>query len=117
MTTSIISGIDGRELVPQTRRDLRPRAGQVLVVRPKDEDMAEWAPGIAKPETVKAGEAFWSRTATVVRIGPGEDVDFAVGDEVVIEPTMFREIELSPGATVWLGPCSAVKAIFEQVPV
>ena len=105
------------------KRDLRPGPGYVLVIRPEPKEEPEtYLPGgvIQKAVVVQEDEARWSRQAIIARVGDaaryGETTVepwFKDGDEVIISPSLFDRVELAPGAVVWLGPFSAVRARFE----
>jgi hypothetical protein len=118
--TSIVSGITGEELTKPKRRDYRPAPGKVTVMRHEVErkiqsDVLDLEKDVA---TLELEERF-NIHATVARVGEqlpnGIAPFFQQGDHVTIEPSLFREVALSPTLSVWCGPFAGVSGVFEEV--
>lgn len=106
--------------VPQRRRDYVPAPGRVTVLRHKAPKKYEnTSLDLAKRMDYAQRDDWFSIYATVARIGrqaPGAaEIWFAVGDVVTIAHSMFDEIELAPGDSVWCGPVAAVTGKFEEI--
>lgn len=103
---------------PQRRRDYRPSPGRVTVIRTKAKQFHNEELGIVTSELEKEREEFFSIYATVARIGApvpgGIEPWFDEGDVVTIVHSMFEEVDLVPGFSVWNGPFSAVTGVFED---
>lgn len=103
---------------PEKRRDFRPAPGRVLVLR---QDVNPFYEGtkIEKPVDALEMEQVFNTEAIVARIGDtingGMEPWYAVGERVVIEPAIFKEVRLSPTFSAWHGPFAGVQGVFEEV--
>ena len=103
------------------QRDYRPSPGKVLVKRHLAARFFEQ--GDLRLERhadyVERDDAF-EPYATVVRVGDqavgGSAPWFRSGNDVTIEPSLFREIKLTPDYSVWSGPYAGVTGVFDDVP-
>lgn len=99
------------------RRDFQPAPGRVSVLRVPIPETFVKGGLIVNPDTTSA-EVF-NLEATVARIGDtidgGTEPWFSVGDLVVIEPSLFREVQLAPGLSVWNGPFAAIQGRLVEI--
>lgn len=101
-------------------RDYRPSPGRVTVIRTKAKThyVKDDAVDIAVPVSEMDRQEFFSIYATVARVGDpvpgGIEPWFQKGDVVTIVPSLFVEVNLVPGMSIWNGPFSAVSGVFED---
>ena len=121
-TSSIAAAVAPQQLLK--KRDLKPCAGRVLVLRQSVKQTFDVTSGdeldnpLFKPVITTEVEEIFDDIATVARVGEvsrdGIEPEFKEGDVVVIEPALFRSKKLGPNITVWLGPFSGILGIFEE---
>lgn len=75
---------------------------------------------IIKPIAEQRLEEFKNKLAVVLKVGDtdprtGEMGRWTEGQDVLIEPSVFREVMLGGGKTVWLGPFCGIIAHVEKV--
>lgn len=103
----------------QKRRDYKPAPGRVTVLREVVSGHFNEELDIVKPVKTVDSDRVFAIFATVARVGdtpPGALAPFfKKGDVVSILPSMFDEVELSPGLSVWVGPVASVTGVFEEV--
>lgn len=120
----MIYGADGSSAITSTlslipppgpKRELIPGPGQVIVLRNEIETTIN---GIDKPLDLIEKEERSNVMAIIARVGantdgngPWREAWFVAGDEVVIAPHVFTEVDLF-GELVYLGPFAGVKAKF-----
>jgi hypothetical protein len=120
-------GDDAPSTADSTREVFKwvPEAGWVMVLRlfvteEKYRDASGKETDIIKPISEQRLEEFKNKMAVVLEVGAddprtGEVGKWTEGQDVLIEPSVFREVMLGGGKTVWLGPFVGIIAHVEKV--
>jgi len=105
--------------VPQKQRKYKPAPGKVIVKR--HEAARQFEHGSLKLERhsafVERDDAF-EIYATVLEVGEPSAISgepwFSRGQNVTLEPSLFRDVHLTPDYVVWCGPYAGIIGTFED---